>query len=365
MATKTVGFSVEGQFITDFARQRVIEGCWRHAMTVLECLEGTTHEHRTQVLKAEKRFVGVNTFELEDEDSKRDGVADYLETLNYQYGGLLHFSGPGSFWKPYAYVDGYGWHDMDGTSRKVKWRTRPSGWPFDLVMDRDSISGERFPICGRAMHYADDWTQDAGLCLKVPGAPTGEAIVLWERVDDPPMFAAEMGASDKPQEVLDAWIKAGRPLERRGHSQEYPNDKGPRSGLFAVSKKKKAKEPEPEEEPAPEYSEPPESLTDMEDIAKRVSGWLDRQGRFYPCDEAAHRMMAEHICETVLDEHETRDAEKYLDKKGWAKRTLGAGGHWFWDADRLTKRQKDVIMSWYAIRGEKIPVTLKYRFEDI
>lgn len=364
MTTQMIGFKIDGQFITDFARQRVIEGCWRHAMSTLDCISGTDYEIRVRILKGEKRFVGVNTFNLEDEDPEREVVKKYLETLHYQYGELLYCPGPGTYWRPYGYVSGYGPQDLGG-DRRAEFCARPRGWPWSYEAG-SSISGNRGLACGRALHYIDSPRDDALLSLVVPDAPTYEAWVMWKRVEDPPLWAAELGAMEKPQDVLDAHRKARRPFEHRGWVQSYGDLEGEEAHWGARGQTRTEPRPLPEPEPIPEqeYDGPPESTCDIEEIAKRESGWLDREGRFYPCGYSGHRECAEHICATVLDEQEVDDGDQHLDAKGWAKRTLGAGGVWLWDTDKLTKAQKDIILLWYSYRKEKIPFLVKHRIEN-
>lgn len=374
MTTEMISFKVEGQFITDFARTRVIEGCWRHALSILDSICGTDYELRMQILRCEKRFVGVNTFELVDEDPERDEVKKYLELLRYQYGELLYFPGPGTYWRPYAYTSGYGPEDFHNQELNGN---RPAGWPIPYTR---FSQGQANPLSGgRALYYIDNPGIDAMHLLVVPDAPTYETYVFWRRIVDPPLWAVELGASDDPQTVLDMHLKAGRHLEERGWAQSFGDTKKPEArGLGKWSAGKTPQEPEPEPIPEQKYDGPPPSTYDVKEIAKFESGWLDRKGNFYSCGYSEHRMVAEHICEMVLkvdldnleDEEDPdnklffMDGERYLDIKGWAKRTIAANGVWLWDCDRLTKAQKNVIMSWYSIRGEKVPELLKYRMED-
>lgn len=367
-----VYFKIDGQFITDFARTRVIEGCWRHAMSILSSISGTDYELSEQILKCKKRFVGTNTFKLVDEDPERDKVKEYLAILHYQYAELLYIPGPGTYWRPYAYVSGYGPDDYHNNQPSNN--HRPAGWPWPYAKGGQK-RGMPALACGRALHYIERPGVDATHLLVVPQGNTYESWVFFQRVSDPPLWTCDLDAVDDPQKALDAHIKSKRPFEERGWYQWYADEKQPEArglGKWSAGKSTATEVPEPEPLPEQKYSGPPHSETDVERIAKFESGWLDRAGRFYPCGYSEHRSMAEHICEMVLkmdldnldeedDEVSYRDAEVYLDKKGWAKRTIAAGGVWLWDCDRLTKIQMNVIATWYSSRDEKIPVLLQYR----
>lgn len=374
MTTEMISFKIEGQFITDFARTRLIEGCWRHAMSILSSISGTDYELSEQILKCKKRFVGTNTFKLVDEDPERDEVKNYLEILHYQYAELLYIPGPGTYWRPYAYVSGFGPNDY--LNNQERNNHRPAGWPWPYSRGGQK-AGMPALACGRALHYIERPGEDATCLLKVPKGNTFESWVFFQRVPDPPLWACDLDAVDDPQKALDAHLKSKRPFEERGWVQWYGDLEGEDAHWGARDRTKTEPRPIPEPEPLPEqkYDGPPHSEMNVEKIAKHESGWLDRTGRFYPCGYSEHRAMAEHICEMVLkvdldnldeedEEVSYRDAEIYLDKKGWAKRTIAADGVWLWDCDRLTKAQMNVIMSWYTIRGEKVPFLIKHRLED-
>jgi hypothetical protein len=75
--TETAHFSVSGEFITDHARTLWSEGAYTKAIDILECLMGSTHEQRMEILFGTKKVVGNDDLAFVDDDWKpRDGI-DY------------------------------------------------------------------------------------------------------------------------------------------------------------------------------------------------------------------------------------------------------------------------------------------------
>ncbi len=62
--TKTVGFSITGEFITEHSRNLWSEHKYTQALDVLECVLGTTQEQHEAVLFGKMKFSGVNRITL-------------------------------------------------------------------------------------------------------------------------------------------------------------------------------------------------------------------------------------------------------------------------------------------------------------
>ncbi len=91
-----------------------------------------------------------------------------------------------------------------------------------------------------------------------------------------------------------------------------------------------------------------------EDAIKHCDGWLSPQGQFYRSQPFAHYQLAALLCdaEPTLLEPDVPDPMIVLEKAGWAK----LSGIWHVSHIRkITKRQRDFIMSWCAENDKKEP----------
>jgi hypothetical protein len=93
----------------------------------------------------------------------------------------------------------------------------------------------------------------------------------------------------------------------------------------------------PPEPPRPPLSPHPRIVTD--------TGWLSRDGKFYPCGYQEHIRTAIMICEDLgMEEEGIGGAERTLEKKGWVKL---AGHNGVFQGERMpTKAQDKAILDW-------------------
>jgi hypothetical protein len=98
--------------------------------------------------------------------------------------------------------------------------------------------------------------------------------------------------------------------------------------------------PEP---PRPPLKPHPRIVTD--------TGWLDREGKFYPCGYQEHIRTATYIVEDMgLEEPPIGGAERLLEEKGWIK--LAGHGGAFQGERKPTKRQDKAILDWCLGEGK-------------
>lgn len=178
-----VHFDVEGKFIADLARDRVSEGAWVSALSLLrESFEGLTHEEAVAILKGESDLTGWNSDEagirIVELGPDSEAALTMRERLDWLYGNV--FKHDGTYWKPYATVTSWGREDyyfsltyggkrniLDTTSRSNSSRHRPE-------------------LEHRSLYYAQDPHRDLLVVLPVLNAECRE--VLCERVDMPPLW---------------------------------------------------------------------------------------------------------------------------------------------------------------------------------
>lgn len=84
----TVHFSIQGEFITERARELWEEGEYKQAMDVLDCLIGSTLEQRIEIIEGRKKLIGVNDLDLVSDDwTPPEGYATFQEMLALANGG--------------------------------------------------------------------------------------------------------------------------------------------------------------------------------------------------------------------------------------------------------------------------------------
>lgn len=204
MDTVSMSFSIEGQFLTEFVRGLVLDGEWRKALDSLkDSLPGMTTDQAVSILDGSKRLVGVNNLELVDQDQDDPELANYLNTLEFQFRSIVEWKF--KHYRPYAYVSNFGREDIpkDGGPLRPKKKENTTGRPSISVSAK------------RALHYADDPENDIVVFLEVnQNNIVKDQPVLFKRVDrDLPVW---MKTNRDFQITLeDNW------LQDRGYTQKY------------------------------------------------------------------------------------------------------------------------------------------------
>lgn len=82
------------------------------------------------------------------------------------------------------------------------------------------------------------------------------------------------------------------------------------------------------------------------------SGYIDRNGKFYGCSDLGHVTFSEKLCEKfglIDSEDDTSDTQQILDKAGWIKVSMN---RFFWDCYKNpTQSQKDTIFDYMQGKG--------------
>lgn len=196
MATKAQSacFTVDGDWLADFARTRVIEGRWDHAVKLLETLHGISMDQIIAVLKGDATLTGDSTTGI---GFKKANDKKHKQRLDYMFGGA--WNNGGRYMRPYALVTAWGPDDM---VEKVTSRGR---WQHTSI------------------YYANDPQRDVCLHLKCENDVFDHGDVLWAEVTNFPHLIVD--ASHEAQEALDLWRKDHK-LEGRGYmgGREYRNE---------------------------------------------------------------------------------------------------------------------------------------------
>ncbi len=82
--TRTVHFSISGEFITDQARQFWSEFQFKKAFDLLDCMIGMTKEQQISILAGKNKLVGVNDLDMiEDDWTPPEGYCSFEDALTY------------------------------------------------------------------------------------------------------------------------------------------------------------------------------------------------------------------------------------------------------------------------------------------
>jgi hypothetical protein len=325
----TCCFVITGEFVTKFAREKVLEKHWRDALDfLLQNVVGMTPDIATAILSGTKSLVGRSDTEgitLVDDHAEK-----YKDMLNYIYSSLVLYGG--NWYKPYAYVTNYGRTDIVEAGPR-SFSTTPSQ------------VGEELFQC-RARHYCRNKT-DKIIMLKV--ADDLEPV-LFEPAEAPPFWYS---TNRDPQVAANfSRLEEYGHLQWYGHSEpEIPLASNTSDAVKARELAKKLRdkareEAEEEEERKRKFvpAKPDETLT-------APCGWILPDGTFYGCAYSQHISLADWICETLGIKVD--NGEKYGEKQGWLKigqtflgekndRTVFLRG----ENQPLTQKQIDTMFEW-------------------
>jgi phosphohistidine swiveling domain-containing protein len=280
---------ITGEFITNRARQLVIEEDWTHASRfVIDALVGISDEQALGVLKGTHRLTGIDPILYKEEDEAGRTATDELYGSVFDCRGtLLH---NGRRYQPYSCVDSFGIEDAsyqkpyDDTSLQNERDKRLPHvvWSAGQMTDED---GNR-----RAMFYADNPKRD--IVFRLVRKDGSETFVLFEPAYDscPPW----MPCFRTPQE---AFAAAEDTTPRDGHRQRFPKAETTRdvpcSEVSAAPKVAEAPvaadrnvdpaDPEDAEEQMVWYEGPVvecPSVEDIENIRKQVIDFADNDSEY-------------------------------------------------------------------------------------
>jgi len=204
---------IYGDWLTEFVKQRVIEGRWDHALETLQCLEGITIEEALRVLKGEAKLTGDSTQGINIED---DWDLQYTEDLKYHFAGC-YVDSNGRYLRPYAFVTSWGIEDYDHGSNLTK--------GSDSILDR---RGKEKMGC--SLFYAEDRQRDVAKIVKFKRRDNdlggmrrdGTSIVLFKEVPNYPFQIIKASGLERAQEAMDNFIAADLYPKEVGYVRTFP-----------------------------------------------------------------------------------------------------------------------------------------------
>ncbi|AKU43628.1 hypothetical protein CPT_Seuss102 [Caulobacter phage Seuss] len=186
--SKTLHFSIDGEYITDLVRTRVREGRWDWSLKLLmEDLHGMTYDIALRILKGDAKLTGVNSLELADDDDQ-----EYKRQLAWHFAGV-YVASDGRFMRPYAIVTSWGPDDMvpeaNGPRRNPKYIHNSLFYADDPVKDT---------------HYVlnGDFKSHTRNCLMSRGN------ILFKEIRGFPHAFFEHAGLERPQEAIDNYLAA-------------------------------------------------------------------------------------------------------------------------------------------------------------
>lgn len=123
MTDTIVNFQVHGDFITNHFRNIVREGNWKKASTDLKkSLINIPYEYVYAVLSGEKKFEGINSLDLVDDD-----ISNNVEWINSQYFSYFNnlFLINNSFYKIYNRISSFNDKDIKNIKEKFQLNRTP------------------------------------------------------------------------------------------------------------------------------------------------------------------------------------------------------------------------------------------------
>jgi len=341
-ATK-VYFTITGEFMTDHARDMVLEGNWAGAITLLhESLEGISYDEIFQVLQGTHRLIDRNDLDIEEDPDS----AEYLERLESMYLGLVRVGQ--KYYQPYAEVTNYGIQDL-----------------------RDEVSNVS---CSRARHYMDDLRHDLA-------REQGGRAILWRLVPPPPSWMSI--DTEQWDTALEAMMERCT-LDSRGHEQCYrggfwggptPEERDDalteveaRAERILIHKELEVEVPDDIDtqlieltaaktgisfEAVAETQKAIKGEQDLDSIPEPAApdtpnGWVTVDGKFYACAFHEHGPLAVRL----LKLHKLEiadDPEKQVEGMGWLRLSQSALDETVLHAQvqgKLTPKQRKTYLRW-------------------
>ena len=213
----TLHFSISGDSLTNHVRELVLEGNWRHAVTTLvDGLDGMTHDLALAVLKGEKRLAGKDE-DLHDEDE----AAGVRATLQAQYDEALLANTlywDGKYYRAYAMITRVGPNELFFAQRRYDEHGRR---PYLRRGPVDFTEQEAFDV-EKALGYANNLQSD----IAFPVRDARQQFVTWLLLAEDSM-ASDLPLWMTPNTTVEQLAKDGRynvPVRQYEEPKAVPSD---------------------------------------------------------------------------------------------------------------------------------------------
>lgn len=361
MSATKMGFKVTGRFVTDHARDRVHETDWNNAVSFLNtCFNcKVSLENIYGILSGKLRLEGTNTVEIMDEDPKIRKAAE--ERDRYAFSGIFFDMPRRSYWKPYAYVNGWGAEDI---------KHRCNNRYHVTETTQGLVSRKPCPLY-RSVPYMNDPREDlAVLCRTIQ---PGGCIVLFQKVPAPPPWIELCSSFQKAAKL----IQESYGLDERNYGNTFM-DRPKKEKLVNTKKIEVPPISDEAKQIADKYGidadlvdnvlyylksindgmVPPEPTDDLSGI-----GWITPDGRYWKCvGYQEHIQLANRIHRHIHDKW-TLDGERLAEKEGWVK-VMVTDRKFFYieNGKKVTNDQRDTMLM-YCEQNNLSPMDMLW-FDD-
>lgn len=292
-SVEQVGFSITGEFITQQARDFWTEHSYTRALSLLECLIGSTFEQREAIIFGQGKLVGVNNVEFQPDN----------------------------------------WTPPEGYCPSIKEAMRRGENYVELLRRRED----------EAWQYArDNWHDTRGKkaagyyarIVKLVGEPRAKQIhdaVMGEMSERSQEFADSLHAKEKSKRAGNAVIDAAT-MARHAMAQRLEMAGFDPTALAT-----------PEAMINRGYDKTPE----LDERMESVNGWLQPNGNYYACGAM------EHVgCAASLLPEGTADPEREAERLGWIKLVKSMTGFHCMGQKKPTKKQLNKLFD-YATQHQR------------
>ncbi len=181
-----VGFKITGEWLADFARTRLLEGAWDHALSLLQdSLEGITLDQSVSILKGETTLIGDSRtgIDIVPFDKEDENYQNYMSDVDYLYGTIFKIGD--QHWKPYAQVTGP-WDIDDMRFAANHFHVISKNIVGSGLGDKTRMGGRKVhEHVARSMYYARDYKEDMLVVFEIG---FNDYEILCEKVDKPPFW---------------------------------------------------------------------------------------------------------------------------------------------------------------------------------
>lgn len=175
MGTTYAHFVITGEFLTDHARNLVLDERFNDAVNTLQELEGIELNQIILILNGDYELTGDSDQGIGFEEDNSEESKKYKEHLRKNFAGI--FKKSEKYYKPYKWISNYGPADMYASNA--------------TVMSYSPLSTNRNPegaTISRALHYGDPFNDHACIIKNKYFDGTSSAVVLFKKVVTPPFF---------------------------------------------------------------------------------------------------------------------------------------------------------------------------------
>lgn len=379
------GFLVTGEFVVQHGRDRVYEFGWEDGVRFLSsATPSLPYETAVELLAGRKTFAGDSATGLtlvdEAEEVRKEVEAQY----RWLFAGVTYDRPSKKYWRPYAYVCGWGPQDMQPNRVGNRYHPYPAGRMVSEHCGGDMAGWGRF----RCVRYMDDPVEDRMWHAAVPNVGHGgDQCVLFKNVPSPPMWWAHL---TNPRLAVVEYVRAGFSLEERGAHKERLK----REELDEITKTIKLPKGPPPKAVIANPPGPPapdslmkelieatgasddvkdgllRALTDSgeyeipeptKDVTKAKWAWVDRGGQFWPCrGYMDHIPLAQALCEKFQVDPSAYGGNwsRALESAGWGKvgvSNLGEAYGEYRSSLRRTKALTEKIAEWLMHHAKTNP----------